>query len=64
MVCYITEIGKFWDTADTTRVFNTPEKAMAMMPEGFELIPVGGYFLYAENKQTKKWFSIKSYEVE
>lgn len=64
--CYVAvlRIGKFWDTADITRIFNTTDKAMKNIPKGFKKIDVGGYFFYAENERTGSWLTIKTYEVE
>lgn len=60
--CYIFQIGKFWESPDTTRVFSSYKKALASIPKGFT--PLQGAEGYTENKKRGLWCNIKSYSIE
>ena len=55
MTVYILEIGKFWDSEETSRIFISLEAAMANVPKGFKEKKSSGLLYYAENKRRHEW---------
>lgn len=62
--CYVVEIGGFYDTPDTTRIFSTYEKALNILPYGFEERPDDYSMFLAINEAKEQWFTIKRYIIE
>ena len=61
---YLTQRGKYYDTSDETRIYNSVIKAKQFLKrKGFILIWETNTGVYFENKSKKEWGKIEQYAL-